>query len=92
MPDGEIEENTLSEKKGKRGMTSASRDQMEIEVDFLTHLKETDKSHLPAALQILDEGHLTFVKKDFLTFVRETDLNIREYVNERSLTKHKTNF
>lgn len=73
-------------------MTSASRDQMEIELDFLTHLKETDKSHLPAALQILDEGHLTFVKKEFLTFVREADLNIREYVNERSLKKHKTNF
>ena len=78
-----LRKNTLSEKKGKRGMTSASRDQMEIELDFLTHLKETDKSHLPAALQILDEGHLTFVKKDFLTFVREADLNIREYVNER---------
>ena len=73
-------------------MTYASRDQMEIELDFLTHLKKTDKSHLPAALQILEEGHLTFVKKEFLTFVREADLNIREYVNERSLKKHKTNF
>ena len=87
-----LRKDTLSQKKGKRGMTSASRDQMEIELDFLTHLKETDKSHLPAALQILDEGHLTFVKKEFLTFVREADLNIREYVNERSLRKHKTNF
>ena len=73
-------------------MTSASRDQMEIELEFLTHLKETDKSHLPAALRILDEGHLTFVKKEFLNFVREADLNIREYVNECSLKKHKTNF
>ena len=87
-----LRKDTLSEKKGKRGMTSASRDQMEIELEFLTHLKETDKSHLPAALRILDEGHLTFVKKDFLNFVREADLNIREYVNERSLKKHKTNF
>ncbi|KAK2564946.1 hypothetical protein P5673_011655 [Acropora cervicornis] len=58
-------------------MTNASGDQMEL--DFLTHLKETDKSHLPAALEILDEGHMTFVKKEFLTFVREADLNIREY-------------
>ena len=57
-----LRKDTLSEKKGKRGMTSAGRDQMKIELDFLTHLKETDKSHLPAALQILDEGHLTFVK------------------------------
>ena len=87
-----LRKDTLSEKKGKRGMTHASRGQIEIELDFLTHLKETDKSHLPAALQILDEGHLTFVKKEFLTFVREADLNIREYVNERSLKKHKTNF
>ena len=73
-------------------MTSASRDQMEIELEFLTHLKETDKSHLPAALRILDEGHLTFVKKEFLNFVREADFSIREYVNECSLKKHKTNF
>lgn len=87
-----LRKDTLSEKKGKRGMTSASRDQMEIELEFLTHLKENDKSHLPAALRILDEGHLTFVKKEFLNFVREADLNIREYVNERSLKKHKTNF
>lgn len=85
-----LRKDTLSEKKGKRGMTSASRDQMEIELEFLTHLKETDKSHLPAALRILDEGHLTFVKKEFLNFVREADLNIREYVNERSLKKHNT--
>ena len=49
-------------------------------------------SHLPDALKILDEGHLTFVKKEFLNFVREADLNIREYVNERSLKKHKSNF
>ena len=80
---------TLSKKKGKRGMTSASRDQMDIELEFLTHLKETDKSHLPAALRILDKGHLTFVKKEFL---READLNIHEYLNERSLKKQKTNF
>ena len=87
-----LRKDTLSEKKGKRGMTSASRDQMEIELEFLTHLKETDKSHLPAALRIHDEGHLTFAKKEFLNFVREADLNIREYVNERNLKKHKTNF
>ena len=49
-------------------------------------------SHLPDALKILDEGHLTFVKKEFLNFVREADLNIREYVNERSLKKHKSSF
>ena len=50
-----LTKDTLSEKKGQRGITSAGRDQMEIELDFLTHLKETDKSHLPAALRILDE-------------------------------------
>lgn len=49
---------------------------MEIELDFLTHLKEAT---FPAALEILDEGHMIFVKKEFLTFVREADLNIREY-------------
>lgn len=69
-------------------MTFASREPMVIELDSLTHLKESDKSHLPAALQIFDEGHLTFVKKEFLSFVREADLNIPEYVNERSLKKH----
>ena len=87
-----LRKDTLSEKKGKRKTTPDSRSQMEMELDFLIKLKETDKSHVPEALNILDEGHLTFVKKEFLNFVREADLNIREYVNERSLKKHKSNF
>ena len=66
-------------------MASVSRDQMEIELEFLTHLKETDRSHLPAALQSLEKGHLTFVKKEFLAFVREVDF-------KHSLKKYKTNF
>ena len=32
---------------------------------------------------------MTFVKKDFLNFVREADVNIREFVNEKRLKKHK---
>ena len=87
-----LRKDTLSETKGKRKTTTHSRSQMESELEFLVNLKETDKSHLPDALKILDEGHLTFVKKEFLNFVREADLNIREYVNERSLKKHKRNF
>lgn len=87
-----LRKDTLSEKKGKRKTTLHSRSQMEGELDFLIKLKETDKSHLPEALKILDEGHLTFVKREFLNFVREADLNIREYVNDRSLKKHKSNF
>ena len=87
-----LRKDTLSEKKGKRKTTTHSRSQMESELGFLVNLKETDKSHLPDALKILDEGHLTFVKKEFLNFVREADLSIREYVNERSLKKHKSNF
>ena len=61
--------------------------QMESKLDFLVKLKETDKSHLPEALKILNEGHLTFFKREFLNFIREADLNIREYVNEQSLRK-----
>ena len=87
-----LRKDTLSEKKGKRNTTAQSRSQMESELDFLVKLKETDKTHLPESLTILDEGHLTFVRKEFLNFVREADLNIREYVNERSLKKHKSNF
>lgn len=87
-----LRKDTLSEKKGKRKPTHVSREQMELELDFLTKLKETDKIKFPEALKILDEDHLTFVKKEFLNFVREADLNIREYVNERSLKKHKNNF
>ena len=83
---------TLSEKKGKQKTTMHSRSQMESELDFLVKLKENYKSHLPEALKIVDEGHLTFVKREFLNFVREADLNIREYVNERNLKKHKSNF
>ena len=87
-----LRKDTLSENKGKRKTTPDSRSQMEMELNFLIKLKETDKSHVPEALDILDEGHLTFVKKEFFNFVREADLNIREYVNERSLKKHKSNF
>ena len=87
-----LRKDTLSDKKGKRKTTPSSRSQMELELDFLIKLKEADKSQLPEALKILDEGHLTFVKKEFLSFVREADLNIREFVNERRLKKHKNNF
>ena len=47
---------------------------MESELEFFVKLKETDKGHLPEGLKILDEGHLTFVKKEYLNFVREADL------------------
>jgi len=43
-------------------------------------------------MKIFYEGHLTFVQKVFLNFVREADLNRREYVNDQNLKKHKTNF
>ena len=71
-----LRKDTLSEKKGKRNTTTHSQSQIESELEFLVKLKETDKSHLPDPLKILDEGHLTLVKKDFLNFVREADLNI----------------
>jgi len=54
-----LRKNILSEKKGKRKKATQSRSQMESELDFLVKLKENDKSHLPEALKILDEGHLT---------------------------------
>ena len=85
----QLRKDTLSEKKGKRKITPQSRSEMEIELHLLMQLKETDKSHLPNALKVLDEGNLTFVKKDFLNFVREADVNIREFVNEKRLKKHK---
>ena len=87
-----LRKDTLSEKKGKRKLTSDSRGQMETELDLLLQLKQPNKSHLPEALKLLDEGNLTFIKKDLLNFVREADLNIREYVNEKRLKKHKGNF
>ncbi|PFX14947.1 hypothetical protein AWC38_SpisGene20862 [Stylophora pistillata] len=87
-----LRKDTLSEKKGKRKVTSQSRIDMELELDILEKLKESDKNSLSQALKLLDEGNLTFVKKDFLNFVRDADLTIREYVNERKLNKHKNNF
>ena len=87
-----LRQDTLSQGKGKRQITPESRSKMETELSLLVQLKETDKSHLPEALKLLDEGNLTFVKKEFLDFVREADLNIREFVNERRLKKHKSNF
>ena len=80
-----LRKDTLSEKKGKRKTTTHSRSQMQSDLEFLIKLKETDKSHLPDALKILDEGHLTFVKKEFLNFVREADLNIRGYAENTNI-------
>ena len=87
-----LRKDTLSEKKGKRKMTSQSRVEVEFELEILDKLKESDKNSLPQALKLLDEGNLTFVKKDFVNFVRDADLTIREYVNEKKLNKHKNNF
>ena len=87
----QLRKDTLSEKKGKRKVTSQSRVDVEFELEILYKLKECDKNSLPQALKLLDGGNLTFVKKDFLNFVRDADLTIREYVNEKKL-KHKNNF
>lgn len=87
-----LRKDTLSEKKGKRKLTSQSRINMELELGILEKLKESDKNSLSQALKLLDEGNLTFVKKDFLNFVRDADLTIREYVSERKVNKHKNNF
>ena len=47
--------------------------------DLLVKLNDTDKSHLPEALKLLDGCNLTFVnlEKDFLNFVGEADLSFR---------------
>ena len=73
----QLRKDTLSKKKGKRKITSRSRSQMEMELNLLENLKETDKSHFPKGLKLLDERNLTFVnlKKDFLKCVREADLS-----------------
>lgn len=65
---------------------------MESEFEFFVNLKEIDKSYFLNVFKIFDEGYLIFVKREFLNFVREVDLNIREYVNEWSLKKYKSNF
>ena len=65
---------------------------MECELEILLSLRENDKSHLPSALHLLDEGFLTYVKEELLQFVREADMNIREFVNESKLKRHKNNF
>ena len=72
-----LRKDTLSGKEGKRKLTAESRRSMENELDILLSLKSLDKSNLPVALKLLDEENLTFVKDDFLCFVRETDMNIR---------------
>ena len=87
-----LRKDTLSEKKGKRKITWQSRIDKEYELDIFEKLKEPDKNSIPQALKLLDEGNLTFVKKDFFNFVRDADLTIREYVNKRKLNKHKTIF
>lgn len=44
---------------------------MENESNLLLSLKCFDKSNLPNALKLLDEGNLTFVKDDFLCLCGE---------------------
>ena len=87
-----LRKDTLSGKEGRRELTSERRTKMECELEILLSLRENDKSHLPNALRLLDEGFLTYVKEELLQFVREADMNIREFVNERKLKRHKNNF
>lgn len=35
---------------------------------------------------------MTYVREEVLQFVREADVNFRQFVNERKLKRHKNNF
>ena len=50
--------------KGRKKVTKATKEKMQKELDVLEKLKlpPSEKSVLPAALQILDEGRLTFFR------------------------------
>ena len=47
---------TLSGKEGRRDLTSERRTQIECVLEILLSLRENDKSHLPNALRLLNEG------------------------------------
>lgn len=83
---------TLSNKKGRRHVSAQTRKLMEDELQLLENLKESDKSGLPDALKILDEGNLTFFKKNIIIeFVSQADLRVRELINDKQFRKHKQN-
>lgn len=78
-----LRKDTFSEKKVNKKHHFTAEVTWKASWSFLHKLKNTCKSHLPEAMKIFYEG---------LNFVREADLNRREYVNDQNLKKHKTNF
>ena len=84
-----LREETIRSKKGRRTVTEESKEKMIMELDILLNLRmpESQKSSLPKALQLLDEGGLVFFKSELLPVIQEIDMRTREFLNPQNAEK-----
>lgn len=83
---------TLAAKKNRVQLASKRRPLMVKELQLLEGLVMKDKSGLSQSLQNLDEGNLTFPREELLPFLRSVDGEVREFTNDKNLSKYQSNF
>ena len=85
-----LREETIKGVKGRKKVTKATKEKMQKELDVLEKLKlpPSEKSVLPAALQILDEGRLTFFRPYLIPALENIDSKAREFLNPENAERY----
>ena len=85
-----LREETIAGKQGRREATPLSIERMKKELEILYEIRmlPSEKKDLPMAIQLLDEGGLTFFKPDFIPVIREIDNSVREFLNLENANKY----
>ena len=83
---------TLQQKKGRMTASKQRRPLLESEIKILQACTMKDKSNLSPHLKRLDEGNLTFPRVELIPFIREVDLQVRDFCNDANFRKYPTKF
>lgn len=65
---------------------------MERELEILQELVMLDKSNISESLKNLDEGNLTFPRKELIPFLKSVDNEVRAFATDVNLRKYPTKF
>jgi len=81
---------TLQQKKGRGKVSRERKGIMELKLDLLQVRTMEDKSSLSLSLQNLDEGNLVFSRTELFPFLRNVNVNVREFTSDSNLKRSPT--
>lgn len=93
MYDVRLRRDTLNGKRGRRqDLSDQSKVSMKKELEILDKLIMIDKSGISVGLKNLDEGRLTFPRKELLPFLKSVDSEVCDFANDTNLKKYPSKF